>query len=60
MGGEIVMLNEVSQVQNITCSDSFVKPAPKVVVVVVIMGHECERGMVWGINKRVERERKIY
>jgi hypothetical protein len=53
---EIIMLSEIreSQEPNITYSPSFVEPRPKMMMMMrmIIMGHEYERVMVWGINGR--------
>jgi hypothetical protein len=36
---------------NITCSCLFVEPSPKMMVMtVIIVGHECKWGTVWGVG----------
>jgi hypothetical protein len=43
---EIIMLSEISQVKraNSTCSHSFLKPRPKIMMTIVMVGHE----YIWG------------
>jgi hypothetical protein len=55
---EIIMLSEINQ----ACSYSFVEPRPKMTMTRIIMGHECERGRVWGrtVSLRGERAKKEY
>jgi hypothetical protein len=51
---EIIMLSETNQTQKAKYH-MFMESRPKMMMIVVvvmvmkIMGHECERGMVWGV-----------
>jgi hypothetical protein len=58
-GTEVIMLNEISQAQKARyhSSHSVMESRPKMMMVMV---HECERGMVLGINQRGEGERTGY
>jgi hypothetical protein len=59
---QIIMLNKISQAQklNIACSRSFVEPRSKIMMTIITMAHECERGTIWGDQWEEEGKKKGY
>jgi hypothetical protein len=58
---EIINLCEIRQAQNAStaCSHSFVGSRPKLMTMVIIMGHECIWGTIWGEERILRGEEDV-
>jgi hypothetical protein len=62
LGMLLIMLSEINQGQrpNITCSCSFIEPRPKIIITIIIVGHENIWGTFGGSSMGEKRGRKGY